>query len=136
MRTGQIKQEIRILLINPEIEKQASRLSNAIAPLIYLYEIWIIFAIATSVTIFNYLFFGIIFFAILMSDRVINYSGLLYPKNPKMRQRIIDDLRAYLEDPKKGKTKEIIGIIDLSKRRGPVELFFRRLVGMRHDANR
>ena len=31
---------------------------------------------------------------------------------------------------------EIIGIIDLSKRRGPVELFFRRLVGMRHDANR
>jgi archaeosortase A (PGF-CTERM-specific) len=31
---------------------------------------------------------------------------------------------------------EIVGIIDLSKRNGPVELFFGRLVGRRHDANR
>jgi archaeosortase A len=31
---------------------------------------------------------------------------------------------------------EIVGIIDLPKRKGPVELFFGRLLGKRHDAHR
>jgi len=31
---------------------------------------------------------------------------------------------------------EIIDLIGLSKRRGPIELLFRRLIGKKHDANR
>jgi exosortase/archaeosortase family protein len=31
---------------------------------------------------------------------------------------------------------EIVGIVDLPKRRGPVELFIGRLVGKKHDAHR
>jgi exosortase/archaeosortase len=31
---------------------------------------------------------------------------------------------------------EIIGIIDLAKRKGPVELFFGRLLGKKHDTHR
>ena len=31
---------------------------------------------------------------------------------------------------------EIVGIINLAKRKGPVELFFGRLLGKKHDSNR
>ncbi len=115
------KQEIRGLLIDPDMDKKSAHLDNLLFPVIYIYEVWILFLIFTGTKLYlNFLFLTIAILAIITIDRVKNYFGLQSPKNAANREAIIEEFISYLDQPKKEtsvEVKEIIKKLDVSRQK-------------------